>query len=80
MRLTLDENHGHGCFSPWSLKSPPLIIYICFYFLEESTSRVPFKIIWGLVGALALAKLVTIIVIFAKQIRRKRKENVIKVY
>ena len=45
------------------LKTPPLIIYIFFYFLEESTSRVPFKIIWGLVGALALAILVTIIVI-----------------
>lgn len=47
-------------------------------FVEESTSRIPFKIIWGLVGALALAILVTIIVIFAKQIRRKRKENVNK--
>ena len=51
-----------------------------FYVIEESTSRIPFKIIWGLVGALALAILVTIIVIFAKQIRRKRKENVHKVY
>ena len=63
-----------------SLKTPSLIIHIIFNFIEESTSRVPFKIIWGLVGALALAILVTIIVIFAKQIRRKRKENVNKVY
>ena len=60
----------------------PAINHSCFFFyvIEESTSRIPFKIIWGLVGALALAILVTIIVIFAKQIRRKRKENVNKVY
>ena len=59
----------------------PAINHSCFFdVIEESTSRIPFKIIWGLVGALALAILVTIIVIFAKQIRRKRKENVNKVY
>ncbi|XP_022781145.1 fibroblast growth factor receptor homolog 1-like [Stylophora pistillata] len=46
--------------------------------VEESASRIPFKIIWGFVGILGLAVFITFIVIFAKQIRRKRRKNLNK--